>query len=222
MNALIPNILYPMPLYVIQAIRHLARSLESWIQKAMEGYSPEFMARKLEVSRAFSVQLRRHTSINHLSQASSAIFENGEQIQQMVHDWNRLDLESIREQASWICECRKTDVIQIMEIEFRQMLQGKSRLDQWTAWLESIVNKFLGPIKSEQQMTEDDAQELTKKGRNLILKWGFYSSLALRELTLKSSASFGSFQILRLLFDEYIVYLVEKRIIETLKGPMGE
>jgi len=34
----------------------------------------------------------------------------------------------------------------------------------------------------------------------------------LRELTLKSAPSFSSFNILRMLFDEYVYYLVETRL----------
>ena len=39
----------------------------------------------------------------------------------------------------------------------------------------------------------------------------FGSSLAIRDLTLRSAASFGSFHLIRLLFDEYVVYALEQR-----------
>lgn len=42
-----------------------------------------------------------------------------------------------------------------------------------------------------------------------------YSSLVMRDLTLRSAQSFGSFHLIRLLFDEYIFYLVEQRIAKT-------
>ena len=37
----------------------------------------------------------------------------------------------------------------------------------------------------------------------------------MRDLTLRSAQSFGSFHLIRLLFDEYIFYLVEQRIAKT-------
>ena len=64
--------------------------------------------------------------------------------------------------------------------------------------------------------------------RQFLLKWSFYSSLVMRDLTLRSANSFGmdlllqyaaksdfpigSFHLMRLLYDEYIFYLVEQKI----------
>lgn len=48
----------------------------------------------------------------------------------------------------------------------------------------------------------------------------------IRDLTLRSAASFGSFHLIRLLYDEYMFYLVEHRVAqatgETPIGVMGE
>lgn len=37
----------------------------------------------------------------------------------------------------------------------------------------------------------------------------------MRDLTLRSAASFGSFHLIRLLYDEYIFYLIEQRVAKT-------
>lgn len=37
----------------------------------------------------------------------------------------------------------------------------------------------------------------------------------IRDLTLRSAASFGSFHLIRLLYDEYMFYLVEQRLART-------
>lgn len=45
--------------------------------------------------------------------------------------------------------------------------------------------------------------------------WFLYpSSLVIRDLTLRSAASFGSFHLIRLLFDEYMFYLIEHRVAQ--------
>lgn len=50
--------------------------------------------------------------------------------------------------------------------------------------------------------------------------------MVIRDLTLRSAASFGSFHLIRLLYDEYMFYLVEHRVAqatgETPIGVMGE
>lgn len=42
------------------------------------------------------------------------------------------------------------------------------------------------------------------------------SSLVIRDLTLRSAASFGSFHLLRLLYDEYMFYLIEHRVARAI------
>lgn len=39
-----------------------------------------------------------------------------------------------------------------------------------------------------------------------------FSSLVIRDLTLRSASSFGSFHLLRLLYDEYMFFVVEHSI----------
>lgn len=39
--------------------------------------------------------------------------------------------------------------------------------------------------------------------------------MVIRDLTLRSAASFGSFHLIRLLYDEYMFYLVEHRVAEA-------
>ena len=50
--------------------------------------------------------------------------------------------------------------------------------------------------------------------------------MIIRDLTLRSAASFGSFHLIRLLYDEYIFYLVEHRVAaatqQTPIAVMGE
>lgn len=50
--------------------------------------------------------------------------------------------------------------------------------------------------------------------------------MVIRDLTLRSAASFGSFHLIRLLYDEYMFYLVEHKVAaatgETPIAVMGE
>lgn len=50
--------------------------------------------------------------------------------------------------------------------------------------------------------------------------------MVIRDLTLRSAASFGSFHLIRLLYDEYMFYLIEHQVAlatgETPIAVMGE
>lgn len=42
------------------------------------------------------------------------------------------------------------------------------------------------------------------------------SSMVIRDLTLRSAASFGSFHLIRLLYDEYMFFLIEHKVADAM------
>ncbi|XP_057211955.1 DNA-binding protein RFX2 isoform X4 [Triplophysa rosa] len=214
---LIPDVLRPVPSTLTQAIRNFAKSLESWLTSAMSDFPQEIVRTKAAVVSAFAQTLRRYTSLNHLAQAARAVLQNTSQINQMLSDLNRVDFANVQEQASWVCQCDES-VVQRLEQDFKVTLQQQSSLDQWATWLENVVNQVLKPYEG--------SPSFPRAARQFLLKWSFYSSMVIRDLTLRSAASFGSFHLIRLLYDEYMFYLVEHRVAqatgETPIAVMGE
>ncbi|XP_015682288.1 DNA-binding protein RFX2-like [Protobothrops mucrosquamatus] len=111
-----------------------------------------------------------------------------------------------KEQASWVCQCEE-GLVQKLEQDFKVTLQQQSSLDQWARWLDEVVTQVLKP--------HEGAASFPRAARQFLLKWSFYSSMVIRDLTLRSAASFGSFHLIRLLYDEYMFYLVEHRVAEA-------
>ncbi|XP_054904597.1 DNA-binding protein RFX2 isoform X3 [Poeciliopsis prolifica] len=214
---LIPDVLRPVPSTLTQAIRNFAKSLEGWLTTAMTSFPQEIVRTKVAVVSAFAQTLRRYTSLNHLAQAARAVLQNTSQINQMLSDLNRVDFANVQEQASWVCQCDE-GVVQRLEQDFKVTLQQQSSLDQWANWLDNVVSQVLKPHQG--------SPSFPKAARQFLLKWSFYSSMVIRDLTLRSAASFGSFHLIRLLYDEYMFYLVEHRVAqatgETPIAVMGE
>ncbi|ELV10011.1 DNA-binding protein RFX2 [Tupaia chinensis] len=214
---LIPDVLRPVPSTLTQAIRNFAKSLEGWLTNAMSDFPRQVIQTKVGVVSAFAQTLRRYTSLNHLAQAARAVLQNTSQINQMLSDLNRVDFANVQEQASWVCQCEES-VVQRLEQDFKLTLQQQSSLDQWARWLDSVVTRVL-----EQHA---GSPSFPKAAHQFLLKWSFYSSMVIRDLTLRSAASFGSFHLIRLLYDEYMFYLVEHRVAqatgETPIAVMGE
>ena len=90
---------------------------------------------------------------------------------------------------------------------WRSTLQQQNSLEQWAVWLEGVVNTILQPYEG--------TTEYPKAARHFLLKWSFYSSMVFRDLTLRSAASFGSFHLIRLLYDEYMFYLIEYKVARS-------
>ncbi|XP_052392507.1 MHC class II regulatory factor RFX1 isoform X3 [Carassius gibelio] len=214
---LIPDVLRPIPSALTQAIRNFAKSLESWLTNAMMNIPEEMVRVKVTSASAFAQTLRRYTSLNHLAQAARAVLQNTAQINQMLSDLNRVDFANVQEQASWVCRCEDR-VVQRLEQDFKLTLQQQNSLEQWAAWLDGVVSQVLKPYQS--------STAFPKAAKLFLLKWSFYSSMVIRDLTLRSAASFGSFHLIRLLYDEYMYYLIEHRVAqakgETPIAVMGE
>ncbi|KAM5232851.1 MHC class II regulatory factor RFX1 isoform 10-T10 [Hipposideros larvatus] len=214
---LIPDVLRPIPSALTQAIRNFAKSLESWLTHAMVNIPEEMLRVKVAAAGAFAQTLRRYTSLNHLAQAARAVLQNTAQINQMLSDLNRVDFANVQEQASWVCRCEDR-VVQRLEQDFKVTLQQQNSLEQWAAWLDGVVSQVLKPYQG--------SAGFPKAAKLFLLKWSFYSSMVIRDLTLRSAASFGSFHLIRLLYDEYMYYLIEHRVAqakgETPIAVMGE
>nr|XP_033779848.1 MHC class II regulatory factor RFX1 isoform X2 [Geotrypetes seraphini] len=214
---LIPDVLRPIPSALTQAVRNFAKSLESWLSSAMMNIPEEMVRVKVAAASAFAQTLRRYTSLNHLAQAARAVLQNTAQISQMLSDLNRVDFANVQEQASWVCRCEDR-VVQRLEQDFKMTLQQQNSLEQWAAWLDGVVNQILKPYQGN--------PSFPKAAKLFLLKWSFYSSMVIRDLTLRSAASFGSFHLIRLLYDEYMYYLIEHRVAqakgETPIAVMGE
>ncbi|XP_076300054.1 regulatory transcription factor Rfx isoform X3 [Lasioglossum baleicum] len=202
-EVLMPNVLRPIPSSLTQSIRNFAKGLESWLTSAMADCPEEMTRIKLTAVSAFAQTLRRYTSLNHLAQAARAVLQNSSQINQMLADLNRVDFHNVQEQASWVCQCDYR-MVQQLEADFKVTLQQQNSLEDWAIWLKSVVTQVLKPF--------EEKPTFAKAARQFLLKWSFYSSMVIRDLTLRSAASFGSFHLIRLLYDEYMFYLIEHQV----------
>lgn len=112
----------------------------------------------------------------------------------------------LQEQASWVCQC-DTATVQQLENDFKAALQQQNTLEQWASWLRYVVDTALEEHRGK--------PSFPKAARQFLLKWSFYSSMVIRDLTLRSAASFGSFHLIRLLYDEYMFFIVEHKVAEA-------
>lgn len=95
-----------------------------------------------------------------------------------------------------------------LENEFKTTLQQESPLEKWGDWMKNVVDTVLLEYKGK--------ESYPRAARQFLLKWSFYSSMVIRDLTLRSASSFGSFHLIRLLFDEYMIFIIEQRVAEAL------
>ncbi|KAF7260819.1 hypothetical protein EG68_01759 [Paragonimus skrjabini miyazakii] len=104
--------------------------------------------------------------------------------------------------TTWTDQVKPPISVTELHAEVCGLLTNRATLSTWTAWLDQIVarslaNRVSGPKRAN-------------AARQLMLVWTYYSSLLMRELTLRSAVSFSSCHLLRMLCDEYLSYRLEQ------------
>lgn len=111
-----------------------------------------------------------------------------------------------------------------------ELLISKGNIDRWMDWISALIDKYLKrytPVSifvtrnefytdvNITQTSINDANHYLARSKQLLLKWSFYTSLIMKDLTLQQARSFGSFHSLKLFLDDYILYLVEENIAQV-------
>eukprot|EP00117_Sycon_ciliatum_P009799 scpid20333/ scgid0837/ Transcription factor RFX4; Regulatory factor X 4; Testis development protein NYD-SP10 len=208
MEVLIPSNLQPLPESLSQDIREFSRQLPCWLGQAMAELPEGLQGRKLEVSRNFCRMLRRQTSLVHLAQASRGILRNCDVITQLLQDWRGIDFDPIHLKFNYAVEngsCEgnviSSEFSKSVTNKFEQLFVKQAPLETYFEWVDSLMEEQIQDI--------EDAGEAFKRKSNLLTQWSLYGATIARDMTLRSSQSFGSFHLLFMLLSEYLMCLVE-------------
>ncbi len=71
-----------------------------------------------------------------------------------------------------------------------------------------------GAITASRMSLGMTTADLEEELRALTLKWFFFGTMVMRDMTLRSAASFGSYHLMRLFLEEYVMFYFEKKLDE--------
>ncbi|XP_076330700.1 transcription factor RFX4-like [Tachypleus tridentatus] len=202
-----PLLLQTLPDSLTKVIRKFVHEYDYWLRSAMYNLPENLRTMKLEVARCFTQVLRRQMSLNHLAQASRMVVHNTEITQQMLQDWRQIDMGAICRETLYSMEQNEIgttfDIILNISKEFECFLEDGAPIDAYVEWLDTLVNKCVVLPSSRKKVS------VRRLSRHFLLMWSTFGTRVIRDMTLHSAASFGSFHLLRLMFDDYVIFLVE-------------
>ncbi|CAG00146.1 unnamed protein product, partial [Tetraodon nigroviridis] len=217
-DVLIPATMQEMPESFVSAaprlladIRSFAKHWEHWLASSLENLPECLAAKKLPIARHFVSSLKRQTSFLHLAQiARPALFDQAV-VTSMVSDIDSIDLGSISSQPLLSMNAggesdpdiySEYDSITVFQ-ELKELLRKNATVESFIEWLDSVLeHKVIKPGKQS-------GRSVKKRAQDFLLRWSFFGARVMHNLTLNNASSFGSFHLIRMLLDEYILLALE-------------
>ncbi|XP_072306415.1 DNA-binding protein RFX6 [Eucyclogobius newberryi] len=187
-DVLIPATMQEMPESLLADIRNFAKHWEHWLASSLENLPECLAAKKLPIARRFVSSLKRQTSFLHLAQiARPALFDQAV-VTGMVVDIDGVDLNNISSQPLLSVSC-SGDQDQEIYSECENLKKSQT-----------VVNNTPG---------KQNGRSVKKRAQDFLLRWSFFGARVMHNLTLNNASSFGSFHLIRMLLDEYILLALE-------------
>lgn len=213
---LLPDVLMPVDPKLAPGIRELAKNLLKWTSQATDGRPEQFVTAKNEAVEQWATCLKGQTSLNHVAQAARTVLQSNKNIDQMIGDWARVDFGDVERQTRWTCE-DAVGLMQNIQTGFDQCLRSKGPPEDYVKWARSLVTEGI-----ETKTPQEAADYLSEQ----LLRWSFIISLIIRDITLRSAPGFGNFHLFSLLFNEYLLYMVDSAkqnaYTQRLRDSLGE
>ncbi|PWA14302.1 hypothetical protein CCH79_00012364 [Gambusia affinis] len=156
--------------------------------------------------------------------ASRTVINSADITFQMLEDWRNVDLNSITKQTLYTMEDSQEEHRQlIMHLyqEFDHLLEEQSPIEAYIEWLDSMVDRCVVKVAGKRPGL------LKKVAQQFLLMWSCFGTRVIRDMTLHSAPSFGSFHLIHLMFDDYVLYLLEslhfqERANDLMRAMKGE
>ncbi|XP_077408987.1 DNA-binding protein RFX6 isoform X2 [Vanacampus margaritifer] len=210
-DVLIPATMQEMPESLLADIRGFAKHWELWLASSLDNLPQCLAAKKLPIARRFVSSLKRQTSFLHLAQiARPALFDQSV-VSNMVADMDDVDLNSISlhsllsiaANAEQLRDAYSDYEAVAVFQELKELLRKNATVESFVEWLDNVVeHKVIKPGKQ-------NGRSVKKRAQDFLLRWSFFGARVMHNLTLNNAASFGSFHLIRMLLDEYILLALE-------------
>ncbi|KAI6197031.1 hypothetical protein M3Y94_01177200 [Aphelenchoides besseyi] len=204
---LIPNIYSKTMKHVLERIRHFSRTAEIDLQQAMRNAPENIQRCKLQLVEILQYCLEQLIQINHMSDTVRKYLSTDKCMSEMRGDCGKIVGNALAA-AFWVTDAERDFVMNIFE-DFKRRLQHVSSLESWIQWIENILSNVMS--KSAERPLADQI----KAAKLFLMQWSFFTGKIVGVLTAKSSVSFAHFHLLRLLYDDYILFMVLKHLATT-------
>lgn len=200
------------PAASLQALRQLAIKMEQVLLAALDQYGNTFVEPKVELGARFGHLVLRFLDIYQVTQALNTVLTNQKQVAEMRRSWAKINFDSVRNQSALVCNCRHEDLVQLLEVEFVQLLDSVPKTAEPVQAVMSWADKCCERLMGGGRATAGGDERSSMSSRSILIRWGYVTSQVMRDLTIRSDPAFGAFQILKLFLDDWIAMNVLRSV----------
>jgi hypothetical protein len=136
----------------------------------------------------------RFLDIYQVTQALNTVLTNQKQLMEMRRSWAKIDFDSVRNQSALVCNCRHSDLVQLLEHDFVAVLDGLMKSPEPVrdimSWADKCCERLMGPGRTAAggpggsganggNGVEDRS---TMSSRSVLIRWGYVTSQIMRDL----------------------------------------
>jgi regulatory factor X len=97
----------------------------------------------------------------------------------MRRSWEKIDFESVRNQSALVCNCRHEDLFQLLEVEFRGLMDSLAKSAEPVRDVMSWADKCCERLMSSGSSADERS---TMSSRSVLIRWGYVTSQVMRDL----------------------------------------
>ena len=121
----------------------------------------------------------RFLDIYQVTQALNSVLTNQKQLAEMRRSWEKINFESVRNQSALVCNCRHEDLVQLLEVEFRGVMDSLAKSAEPVRDVMAWADKCCERLMSSGSGPEDRG---TMSSRSVLIRWGYVTSQVMRDL----------------------------------------
>lgn len=125
----------------------------------------------------------RFLDIYQVTQALTTVLTSQKQLAEMLRSWKKVDFESVRNQSALVCNCRHEDLVQLLEVEFPDMMESLTRssepVREVMTWADKCCERLMGGSRASHGGPEERS---TMSSRSVLIRWGYVTSQVMRDL----------------------------------------
>ncbi|GAA5907255.1 hypothetical protein JCM6882_008403 [Rhodosporidiobolus microsporus] len=177
------------------SLQQLADQIEDIHSAALAAYAQDSLVVPLfELAARFSHLLNLHLGLRKLVHALGGLLANSDAKRHLAQSWVEVDFAFLKKQAA-LANTLDLDLLSSAFAEFHELLTSPEPLTvaALASWLETRCNRFKDEVGSPQEVLQ---------------QWSWVTGQVLRDLTLRSSPSFGSFQVINLFLQDLLTFQI--------------